>query len=158
MSKKNPPSAPPTDIIGWRQWLSLPELGVDHIKAKIDTGAKTSSIHAFDLKITSKGKHDVVSFTLHPHQKSKKDEIRVKAVVLEYRKVKSSNGHVQKRPVILTKAQLLGHEWDIEVTLTNRDEMGFRMLLGRDSIKGRFLIDCSQSFVQQDRERASGGQ
>lgn len=133
-------------IIGWREWVSLPGLGIDKIKAKVDTGARTSSLHAFDMEIYRKNRQDFVKFYVHPEQRSSKGETLCRAKVLEYRKVKSSNGQTQKRPVILTSVELFNEQWEIEVTLTNRDAMGFRMLLGRESIRKKFLVDAGSSF------------
>lgn len=134
-------------IIGWREWVSLPELGVKNIKAKVDSGAKTSSLHAFDMKTYTRGKSEYVSFKVHPNQRNSKQEIECRAKIQEYRKVKSSNGATQLRPVIYTTINLMGENWEIEVTLTNRDEMGFRMLLGRQSLRKKFLIDSGKSFL-----------
>lgn len=134
-------------VIGWREWVALPELGVKKIKAKVDSGARTSSLHAFDLKIYRRGKFEYASFKLHPTQRSSKGELQCTARILEYRRVKSSNGATQLRPVILTQLHLMGQIWEIELSLTNRDEMGFRMLLGRESIRKRFLIDPGKSFL-----------
>ena len=136
-------------VIGWREWLSLPDLGIDKIKAKVDTGARTSSLHAFNLKFYKKGSKNYVSFEVHPDQKNSKKTIICHSEILEHRKVKSSNGQTELRPVIVTNLSLMGEVWPIEVTLTNRDEMGFRMLLGRASFKGKFLVDAEKSFYNK---------
>jgi hypothetical protein len=133
-------------IIGWREQVSLPDLGIKKIKAKVDSGARTSSLHAFDVEIYKRGKNEYVKFSVHPEQKSSKNEKQCKSKILEFRKVKSSNGHTELRPVILTTVSLMDEEWEVEMTLTNRDEMGFRMLLGRESIRKKFLIDTGNSF------------
>lgn len=135
-------------IIGWREWLTLPDLGVKSIKAKIDTGARTSSLHAHDMTFKTKGKKIFVDFIVHPSQRDTKKVVHTSAEVLEFRKVKNSGGKVTLRPVILTTVQLGSISWKIEVTLIGRDEMGFRMLLGRQAIRKLFLVDPSQSFVQ----------
>lgn len=132
--------------IGWREWVSLPDLGIKSIKAKVDTGARTSSLHAFDMKVYTRAGKEYVKFEVHPDQRSSKKTIQCHAKILEYRKVKSSNGQSELRPVILTPAVLLDDEWPIEITLTNRDEMGFRMLLGRESFRNRFLVDAGTSY------------
>ncbi len=132
--------------IGWREWVSLPDLGVDMIKAKVDSGARTSSLHAFNIEIYKRGENKFVKFTIHPEQRSDNREKVCRSKILEFRKVKSSNGQSELRPVILTKVKLLNETWEVEMTLTNRDEMGFRMLLGRESIRKRFLIDTGRSF------------
>ena len=132
--------------IGWREWISLPSLHIDKIKVKVDTGARTSSLHAFDLCYSHKGDIEYVSFRVHPLQKNLHSPVTCKARVVEYKNVKSSNGYSEKRPVIIVDAILHKQKWSIEVTLTNRDEMGFRMLLGRAAIKGRFLVDPGKSY------------
>jgi hypothetical protein len=134
-------------VIGWREWVTLPDYGIHEIKAKVDSGARTSSIHAFDLKKYKRGNAEYVKFYIHPNQNDNEDEVECRAKVLEYRKIKSSNGAVELRPVVLTSIQLMDEVWEIELTLTNRDEMGFRMLLGRESIRKRFLIDTGKSFL-----------
>ena len=133
-------------IIGWREWVSLPDFKIDEIKAKVDTGARTSSLHAFNLEIYKRGNSEFVSFSIHPNQRSSNNEIRCRSKILEFRKIKSSNGLSEIRPVILTKIKLLEEIFEIEMTLTNRDEMGFRMLIGRESIRNKFLINPSKSF------------
>ncbi len=138
-------------VVGWREWVSLPDLDIKKIKAKVDTGARTSSLHAFDMSFYKRGKSEFVSFKIQPEQRTTK---RVcKAKILEYRKVKSSNGQSELRPVILTSIQFLDEVWKAEVTLTNRDEMGFRMLLGREGIRKRFLVNPDKSFHGTKRSK-----
>lgn len=141
------------EIIGWREWVDLPGLHIKEIKAKVDTGARTSSLHAYDLEYFYKGRKEFVRFKVHPLQKSIQKTVRCEAEVLEFRKIKSSNGQVQKRPVILTPIKLMGQEWVIELTLTNRDEMGFRMLLGRECFKKRFLVDVGGSYYGAKKKK-----
>ena len=136
-------------IIGWREWGKLPDLKIQRIKMKIDTGARTSSLHAFDIKIVRKGQDDYVKFKVHPEQDNSTYTVSCKAKIVDYRKVKSSNGISELRPVIETNIALLDKVWKIEITLTNRDEMGFRMLLGRASVKKHFLIDAQKSFYSE---------
>lgn len=133
--------------IGWREWVGLPELGVDRLKVKVDTGARTSSLHAFDLEFFRKGKKDMVSFEIHPEQRSSKKSIRVEIPVHEHRVVKPSSGHEEERAVIITTLKLYGLEWPVELNLTRRDAMGFRMLLGRQAIRGMFLVDPGRSYL-----------
>lgn len=133
-------------VIGWREWIELPELGIRQLKAKIDTGARSSSLHAVDLKTIDRDGRKIVQFKVHPLQRNSKKTVSCEAEVLEYRNVRSSTGHSQKRPVILTTIEALGEQWEIEVTLANRDEMGFRMLLGREAVRGKFLVDACKSF------------
>lgn len=136
------------DIIGWRETLVLPKLNIDKIKAKIDTGARTSALHAFDIHTYIENNQEMVKFKVHPYQKDTKTTIEALAPLLENRKVTNSGGHSQVRPVIKTMVNLGSHQWEIELTLTNRDVMGFRMLLGRQAVKNRFLIHCGKSFYQ----------
>ncbi len=133
-------------MIGWREWVSLPDLEIQSIKVKVDTGAKTSSLHAFDIRFYKRAGKEFVRFKVHPHQKSPRPSIECHAQVLEHRRVKSSNGQTQVRPVIVTTVELMGIKYPIELTLSNRDEMGFRMLLGRGSVSKRFYVDPSRSF------------
>lgn len=133
--------------IGWREWLGLPELGIEQIKAKIDTGARTSALHALDITRFVENGVKMVRFRVHPVQRSTDEMMVVEAVVQDEREVRSSNGQVQMRIVIRTRMQLGEDSWPIDVTLTNRDIMGFRMLLGREAIRGRYLIDVGRSYV-----------
>lgn len=133
-------------IIGWREWATLPELGVDYIKAKIDTGAKTSAIHAYRVKkITVEGE-PWAEFRLHPVQKRRRPEIVCRAPIVDERGVKSSSGHTEARYVVSTLLQLGPVARRVELTLTNRDEMGFRMLIGREALKRQFIVDSSLSY------------
>jgi len=133
--------------IGWREWLALPELGVEAIKAKIDTGARTSAIHAVDVERFRRGGESMVRFAVHPRQRTIKGTVEVEMPLLERRKVRSSTGHESLRPVILCEAELMGVRWPIEMTLVARDEMGFRMLLGRQALRRRFLVDPGRSYL-----------
>ena len=132
--------------IGWREWAALPDLGVDRIKVKIDTGARTSAIHAFDIRPFERNGQKYVSFLLHPVQRHRQPEIPCEAPVVDERVVTSSNGERQWRYVIETAVKLGETLWPIELTLTNRDEMGFRMLLGRRALRKRFVVDPGGSF------------
>ncbi|MEE2639546.1 MAG: RimK/LysX family protein [Planctomycetota bacterium] len=134
-------------VIGWREWVKLPDLNVGAIKAKVDTGARSSSIHTSSIETFRSGGTEMVRFSILPHQKSEKKETVAEAEILELRKVRSSNGEVAVRPVIVTRLSLMGRVWPVELTLANRDEMGFRMLLGREAFRGRFLVDASRSFA-----------
>lgn len=133
--------------IGWREWVGLPEFGVRRIKAKIDTGARTSALHAFKLKRFRRDGRDMVRFEVHPVQRKSAPSLIVEAPLVGERTVRSSGGHVETRPVIVTTLELGGRRWAIEVTLTRRDEMGFRMLLGRRALRRRVIIDPAASFV-----------
>jgi hypothetical protein len=140
-------SRKPLPVIGWREWVGLPDLAGDvRIKAKVDTGARSSSIHVVDLEQFEKRKKPWVSFTIYPAQRNKKGACELEYPVLEYRSVRSSSGKAQVRPVIVTDLELLGMTWPVELTLANRDQMGFRMLLGREAFRGRALVDAGKSF------------
>ncbi len=133
--------------IGWREWVALPELGVSRIKAKIDTGARSSALHAFAVERVRRRGKDVVRFAIHPLQRSSRREVVAEAEMVDERTVRSSNGVHALRPVIITSIEILGEAWPIELTLASRDEMGFRMLLGRQAMRGRFLIDPGRSYM-----------
>lgn len=133
--------------VGWREWVKLPELGIDWIKAKVDTGARTSSIHAVRVKTFEEAGVAYVSFSVHPTQRKSLPNVDCKCPVHEFREVRSSSGHVTKRAVILVDVEVVGVRYPIEVTLANRDQMGFRMLLGREALRGRFLVDSQKSYL-----------
>lgn len=141
------PDAFPYPTIGWREWLALPDLGVDAIKAKVDTGARTSALHAFDTEIEVRDGDRWVRFCVHPIQCDDDHVIETRARLVEERSVRSSNGRMEDRPVIATTVELAGVRWTIELTLTRRDEMGFRMLLGREALRGRFVVDPQRSYI-----------
>ncbi len=144
-------------VIGWREWVGLPDLGVQRVKAKIDTGAKTSSLHAYDLEHFRRRRADWVRFVVHPMQRDTRTRVAAEALLLDHRIVKSSSGHAEDRPVILTTIRLGADHWQIELTLTNRDAMGFRMLLGRTAIRDVFLIDPARSYIRGKKERPKRG-
>ena len=133
-------------VIGWREWVGLPDLGITAIKVKVDTGARSSSLHTFALQEFERDGSTWVRFQVHPVQRTKREVVDVEAEVLEFRSVRSSSGKAALRPVIVTRVALLGSTWPIELTLARRDEMGFRMLLGREAFRGRFLIDTGKSY------------
>lgn len=135
-------------VIGWREWIGLPQLHVLSIRVKVDTGAKTSALHAEDIVILRNRKtgERSVRFTLYP-RKHRERVIVAKAPLLGYRIVKSSLGQATRRPVIMTIMRLDKEEWPIEITLINRDIMGFRMLLGRSAIRPGVVVDPSRSFL-----------
>ena len=135
------------EIIGWREWLVLPQLGIPAIKAKIDTGARTSALHTFSLEEFTAGDQRMVRFGIHPLQRRKDVELFCEAPVLERRRVKDSGGHIEKRYVIQTTVALKNALWRINISLTNRDGMMFRMLLGRTAIEKKFVIDPVKSYT-----------
>lgn len=146
-------SAQVNKIIGWREFASLPQLNVDRIKVKIDTGARSSALHAFNIKERSQNGKQIISFQIHPQQRSSKTTITTEAELLEYRQIRNSGGKAQLRPVIKTNIQIGTEVWAIELSLTNRDVMGFRMLLGRQGVRNKFLVDPGRSFLLSSRKR-----
>lgn len=134
-------------MIGWREWADLPDFDVSRVNAKIDTGAKSSAIHAFRIRETVLDGVDHVEFYLHPVQRRKKPEVFCRAPVADRRVIRSSNGQEEERYVIETRLKLGGRLWKIDLTLTNRDAMGFRLLLGRDALRRKFIIDPGASYL-----------
>lgn len=143
--------APPITV-GWREWVALPGLGVPLLKAKVDTGARSSALHAFDMERFEREGLPWVRFTVHPFQGDVQTTIRAECQLLGQRVVKSSGGQSETRPVVAADVEIAGQRWEIELTLTNRDAMGFRMLLGRQAVRGRFVVDPNRSFVQGRRK------
>jgi hypothetical protein len=144
------------EVIGWREWAALPDLGVDAIKTKVDTGARTSALHAFDIEPFKRKGQDWIRFSVHPIQKND-DVIRAcTSRAHDSRAVTNSGGSTERRWVIETTIVLGNESWPIELTLTNRDEMGFRMLIGRTAINGRFIVDPSQSYCLKLPEGTDG--
>lgn len=135
-------------MIGWREWVSLPELGIEAIKVKTDTGARTSALHADAIeRFVSRGR-TMLTFVVHPLQRDRGLEVRCEAEMVDERVVRSSHGHEQLRPVVRTPIEIVGVRWAIEITLTNRDVMGFRMLLGREAMRaGALLVDPGRSYL-----------
>jgi hypothetical protein len=137
----------PKTIIGWREWLALPELGIPAVKAKIDSGARTSALHVHFIEEFDDGPKKRVRFGIHPLRKRKDLELICEADIVDFRRVKDSGGHSEMRHFIRTKALLGGHRWPIEISLTSREGMLFRMLLGRTALEGKFIIDPGKSYV-----------
>jgi hypothetical protein len=137
--------------MGWREYLTLPALGIEQIKAKVDTGARSSALHAFDIEQIERDGVVLVRFKVHPQQRSTAVTIESEAPLLDQRTVKSSGGHAQLRPVVKTLVTVGEHTWPIELTLTSRDQMGFRMLLGREAVRRRFWVDPGRSYLQRSR-------
>ncbi len=134
-------------VIGWREWVGLPELGIAKIKAKIDTGARTSALHAFSLRpFIEEGKHKI-RFDIHPLQHNISELITCVADIVDRRLVTDSGGHEEERYVITTPVVIAGQLWPIEITLTERENMLFRMLLGRSALRKRFIVNPARSFV-----------
>lgn len=135
------------EIIGWREWVGLPEFEIPHIKAKVDTGARTSALHTYYVVPFERNGKDWVRFGLHPLQKDSLTCIECEAPVKDIRPVTDSGGHCEERYVIETTLLINGLRFPIEVTLTDRENMRFRMLLGRSALKKGFWVDSSKSFL-----------
>ena len=145
-------SAPSADgsarvVVGWREWVALPQAGLDWVKAKIDTGARSSSIHAFDLEAFDVDGEQHVRFGIHPWQRSDEDHVELTLPVLDRREVRSSNGATEQRYAVAMDVTLAGRTITTVMTLSNRDEMGFRMLIGREALERGFLVDSSLSYA-----------
>ena len=136
----------PLPVLGWREWITLPALGIEHIKAKVDTGARTSTLHAFFVDSFQRRGSPWVRFGVHPWQGRTDLALEAEAPVADRRLVSDSGGHQEMRYVIRTDIRLGDARWPIEVTLTNRDTMKFRFLLGRTAVRGRYLVDPMLSF------------
>ncbi|MCC2029969.1 ATP-dependent zinc protease family protein [Microbacterium tenebrionis] len=134
-------------LTGWREWVSLPDAGVDWIKAKIDTGARTSSLHAFDVVEFEREGEAWVRFRVNPWQDTNADATIVECPIHDRREVRSSSGHIQERLVVLLAIRIVDQLVVSEVTLSKRDEMGFRMLIGREALRRGFIVDPARSFL-----------
>ncbi len=134
-------------LAGWREWVQLPQIGIPWIKAKLDTGARSSALHAYDVHGFDRDGEDWVRFRVRPWQESTDDETLVELPVHDRRRVRSSSGHVQERIVVLLRVGMIGHEVEAEVTLTNRDPMGFRMLIGRQALRHGFVVASDRSYL-----------
>lgn len=127
--------------------MQLPDLGVEEIKAKVDTGADNSSLHAFNMKRFSRNGVPLVHFEIHPRQRKRRPAISCEAEVIGEKKVKNPGGRTETRPIIKTTMIVAGREIEAQVNLTTRDEMTFRMLLGRRTIRKTFLVDPGRSYL-----------
>lgn len=133
--------------VGWREWVRLPDLGNMRLKAKVDTGARTSALHAFDVEIFERDDKEFVRFNVNPRQHNTSKVVAAEAKLIDRRYVRSSAGRRTFRPVIETTIEVMGERWPIEVTLVARDRMRFRMLLGREAVRNRVVVDAGRSYM-----------
>jgi hypothetical protein len=140
-------SPPSHTVAGWREWVGLPGLGVPWVKAKLDTGARSSALHAFDVEELERDGETWVRYAVRPWQRSDEDLVTAESRVLDRRAVRSSSGHAEERYVVSLDVTIGGRTVAAEVTLSNRDEMGFRMLIGREALRGGFLVDPGRSYL-----------
>lgn len=134
-------------VAGWREWVGLPGCGVEWVKAKLDTGARSSAIHAFDIEEFERDGETWVRFSIHPWQRSGEDAVTVESPVHDRRAVRSSSGHTTERYVVRMDVTLMGRTVATEMTLTSRDQMGFRMLIGREALRRGFVVDPAKSYL-----------
>jgi hypothetical protein len=142
--------------VGWREWVALPQIGIKRIKAKLDTGARSSALHAFNLRPLERKEKLFVQFDVHPLQRNDEVYKTCVAEVVDYRWITNSGGGREKRFVIVTALQMGKDVWPIEVTLADRDQMGFRMLIGRTAMEHRLIIDPTKSY-RLDKPRKTNG-
>lgn len=153
------PDQGPRLVIGWREWVCLPDLlpdPGDALNAKIDTGARTSALHAWEIDYFDRGGQTWAGFSLHPHQHNDEHVVTAEAKVVDERDVRSSNGELETRPIITTTLSLGGDSFPIELSLTNRDQMGMRMLIGRIAIADHALVDPGRSYLLGGSRRHPG--
>jgi hypothetical protein len=143
--------------LGWREWVALPDLEIAAVKAKLDTGARSSALHAFFVERFREGSEERVRFGMHPLQNRSDPEVICEADLLDEREVVDSGGHREVRCFIRTRVSLAGETWEIEASLTDRETMRYRMLLGRRALAGRAVVDPSLSYLAGDRRTDRGG-
>lgn len=134
-------------FLGWKEWVALPDLGIPAIKAKVDTGAKTSALHTFQLEVVEEDGRQQVVFGIHPLQHRTDLQIICRADLIDRRVVRDSGGHREERLVIETRLVVGDYSKNIEITLTNREDMLFRMLLGRSALEPRHAVRPRRSYL-----------
>ena len=147
-------------IVGWREWIALPELNMDRVRAKLDSGAALSSLHADRMETFSRSRQSWIRFfvpgpSLSDSENDRESDYQCSARLIGHRNIRSSNGEVATRPVIETTLYLAGFQWQIELTLTDRATLECPMLIGRNALAGRCVIDCSRSDLVSGRPRHS---
>ena len=142
-------------VIGWREWVGFPDLGIPQIKAKVDTGARTSCLHAFLVQPFERDGAPWIRFDIHPNQRSNTEVLSCEAPVLEQRLVRDSGGHEELRYVIETTVSIGERMHTVEVTLTDRDSMKFRVLLGRTAMAGQYIVNPDRSYLKGKKKRAA---
>lgn len=133
--------------VGWREWIALPDLGIRAVKAKLDTGARSSTLHVVTVEVVAGLRGPIVRFTVLPHQRDPSVAVRAQAPLVELRDVPTPTGDVERRPVIRTRVVLAGTPYRTELSLTRREDLGFRVVLGRRALRRRFLVDPDHSFA-----------
>ena len=139
--------------LGWREWVEMPVLGLKRVKAKVDTGARTSSLHAFEVRDFDDGGVHRVEFKMHPNQHDTDEVVVCVADIIDQREVCDSGGHREKRWVIETPIRIGQYTWNAELNLTSRDDMLFRMLLGRTALRGRAVVNPARSYLVGERPK-----
>ncbi|MFY0663112.1 MAG: ATP-dependent zinc protease [Natronospirillum sp.] len=142
-------------MVGWREWVGLPDLGVESLKCKVDTGARTSALHAFSVEPFMRDGAEWVRFGVHPHQHDVETEVWCEAPVIDRREVTDSGGNTTERYFIKTDVVVGAARYAIELSLTSRDTMMFRMLLGREALRGRFYVNSEASYLQMPEQQST---
>ena len=135
-------------VVGWREWVVFPDFGGPMVRAKVDTGARTSAIHARNIKISVANGREFADFDIYPHQRDAQTILHCRAPIVARRRIRDSGGHVQERIIVRTPIQIGDASFEIDLSLTRRDQMGYRMLLGRRALKNRYVVDSGRSYVQ----------